>query len=134
MKAKQLAELLEVIVRKVVREELKPIITEIKRASKPLIKETKSKSKTVKDPLDIDLSEIKGLTAAAIMLELVIGSSPCNKTTMSIFLFVCFFITIRASYTYVFFLLDESLSLPKINLIQKIGTDKSLLRSNSNHF
>jgi hypothetical protein len=58
MKAKQLAELLEVIVRKVVREELKPIITEIKRASKPLIKETKSKSKTVKDPLDIDLSEI----------------------------------------------------------------------------
>ena len=58
MKAKDLAQLLEVIVRKVVREELKPIITEIKRASKPLIKETKSKSKTVKDPLDIDSSEI----------------------------------------------------------------------------
>ena len=58
MKAKQLADLLEVIVRKVVREELKPIITEIKRASKPLIKETKSKPKVVKDPLDIDLSEI----------------------------------------------------------------------------
>lgn len=58
MKAKQLADLLEVIVRKVVREELKPIITEIKRASKPLIKETKSKPKEVKDPLDIDLSEI----------------------------------------------------------------------------
>ena len=58
MKAKQLADLLEVIVRKVVREELKPIITEIKRASKPLIKETKSKPKVAKDPLDIDLSEI----------------------------------------------------------------------------
>lgn len=58
MKAKELAQLLEVIVRKVVREELKPLITEVKRASKPLIKETKSKPKEVKDPLDINISDI----------------------------------------------------------------------------
>ena len=58
MKAKQLAQLLEVIVRKVVREELKPIITEVRNASKPILKETKTKPKKVKDPLDINLSEI----------------------------------------------------------------------------
>jgi len=58
MKAKQLADLLEVVVRKVVREELKPIITEVRNASKPIIKETKSKPQKVKDPLDINLSEI----------------------------------------------------------------------------
>lgn len=63
MKAKELAQLLEVIVRKVVREELKPIITEVRNASKPLLKETKKKNKRTsnriqKDPLDIDLSEI----------------------------------------------------------------------------
>ena len=62
MKAKQLAQLLEVIVRKVVREELKPIITEVRNASKPLLKETKKKTKRTsnriqKDPLDINLSE-----------------------------------------------------------------------------
>ena len=43
MKAKQLADLLEVIVRKVVREELKPILKEIKQSSKPVIKENKVK-------------------------------------------------------------------------------------------
>jgi hypothetical protein len=58
MKAKQLADLLEVIVRKVVREELKPIITEVRNASKPILKETKKKNKRTsnriqKDPLDI---------------------------------------------------------------------------------
>ena len=58
MKAQQLAQLLEVIVRKVVREELKPIITEVRNASKPIIKETKSKSKKVNDPLDIDMKTI----------------------------------------------------------------------------
>ena len=58
MKAKQLADLLEVIVRKVVREELKPIITEVRNASKPILKETKSKPKKVKDPLDINISDI----------------------------------------------------------------------------
>ena len=60
MKAKQLAQLVEVIVRKVVREELKPIIAEVKNASKPIIKETKSKPKRIveTDPLDIDMRTI----------------------------------------------------------------------------
>jgi len=60
MKAKQLAQLVEVIVRKVVREELKPIIAEVKNASKPIIKETKSKPKRIveTDPLDIDMRAI----------------------------------------------------------------------------
>lgn len=60
MKAKQLAQLVEVIVRKVVREELKPIIAEVKNASKPIIKETKSKPKmkVERDPLDIDMRAI----------------------------------------------------------------------------
>ena len=58
MKAKQLAQLVEVIVRKVVREELKPIIAEVRNASKPILKETKKKNKRTsnriqKDPLDI---------------------------------------------------------------------------------
>ena len=55
MKAKDLAQLLEVIVRKGVREELKPIIAEVKKSSKPVIKEAKSKKRVVKkDPLDVD--------------------------------------------------------------------------------
>ena len=63
MKAQQLAQLVEVIVRKVVREELKPIIAEVKNASKPIIKETKKKNKRTsnriqKDPLDINISDI----------------------------------------------------------------------------
>ena len=59
MKAKELAQLLELIVRKVVREELKPIITEVRNASKPIIKEVKVKKRIVeKDPLDINLSEL----------------------------------------------------------------------------
>jgi hypothetical protein len=63
MKARQLADLLEVIVRKVVREELKPIITEVRNASKPILKETTKKNKTTsnriqKDPLDINISDI----------------------------------------------------------------------------
>ena len=54
MKAKQLADLLEVIVRKVVKEELKPILKEIKQSSKPVIKETKVKEITKPfDPLDV---------------------------------------------------------------------------------
>ena len=57
MKAKDLAQLLEVIVRKVVREELKPILSEVKKSQKPIIKETKSKKVKV-DPLDINISEI----------------------------------------------------------------------------
>ena len=57
MKAKDLAQLLEVIVRKVVREELKPILSEVKKSQKPIIKEIKSKKVKV-DPLDINISEI----------------------------------------------------------------------------
>ena len=54
MKARQLAELLEVIVRKVVKEELKPILNEIKKSSKPIIREIKSTSVTKQfDPLDV---------------------------------------------------------------------------------
>jgi len=54
MKAKQLADLLEVIVRKVVREELKPILKEIKQSSKPVIRENKVKEVTKPfDPLDV---------------------------------------------------------------------------------
>lgn len=54
MKAKQLAELLEVIVRKVVREEMKPILKEIRQSSKPVIKEVRKKKTThIKDPLDV---------------------------------------------------------------------------------
>ena len=58
MKAKDLAQLLEVIVRKVVREELKPILSEVKKSQKPIIKERTSKPKKVKDPLDIDMKTI----------------------------------------------------------------------------
>lgn len=55
MKAKDLAQLLEVIVRKVVREELKPILSEVKKSSKPMIKETKKKKRVIKkDPLNVD--------------------------------------------------------------------------------
>mgnify|MGYP003133795776 CR=1 FL=1 len=57
MKAKDLAQLLEVIVRKVVREELKPMLKEIKNSQKPIIKEIKSKKVKV-DPLDINVEEI----------------------------------------------------------------------------
>ena len=54
MKAKELAQLLEVIVRKVVREELKPILKEVKQSSKPVIRErVVDNSKITKDPLDI---------------------------------------------------------------------------------
>jgi len=57
MKAKDLAQLLEVIVRKVVREELKPMLKEIKKSQKPIIKEIKSKQVEV-DPLEIDMGKI----------------------------------------------------------------------------
>ena len=54
MKSKKLADLLELIVRKVVREELKPILKEIKQSSKPVIKENKVKEITKPfDPLDV---------------------------------------------------------------------------------
>jgi hypothetical protein len=54
MKAKELAQLLEVIIRKVVREELKPILKEVKQSSKPVIRErVVDNSKITKDPLDI---------------------------------------------------------------------------------
>ena len=59
MKAKELAQLLELVVRKVVREELKPVLSEVKKSKKPIIKEVKSKMvKVEKDPLDINLTEI----------------------------------------------------------------------------
>lgn len=59
MKAKELAQLLEVIVRKVVREEMKPILAEVKRASKPTITEKrKPRREVAKDPLDINVSEL----------------------------------------------------------------------------
>ena len=57
MKAKDLAQLLEIIVRKVVREELKPMLKEIKKSQKPIIKEIKSKQVEV-DPLEIDMGKI----------------------------------------------------------------------------
>ena len=57
MKAKDLAQLLEVIVRKVVREELQPMLKEIKKSQKPIIKEIKSKKVEV-DPLEIDMGKI----------------------------------------------------------------------------
>ena len=60
MKAKDLAQLLEVIVRKVVREELKPMLKEIKKSQKPIIKEIKSKKIEV-DPLEIDMGKILGI-------------------------------------------------------------------------
>ena len=55
MKAKDLAQLLELVVRKVVKEELKPILKEIKQSSKPIIKERAVTKPTAvkKDPLDI---------------------------------------------------------------------------------
>jgi hypothetical protein len=63
MKAKELAQLLELVVRKVVREELKPILSEVKKSQKPIIREVKSKKVRVeKDPLDINLSEILATT------------------------------------------------------------------------
>ncbi len=57
MKAKELAQLLEVIVRKVVREELKPMLKEMKKSQKPIIKEIKSKKVEV-DPLELDMTKI----------------------------------------------------------------------------
>ena len=51
MKAKDLATLLELIVRKVVKEELKPILKEVRKSSKPIIKEVRKPKQ--KDPLDI---------------------------------------------------------------------------------
>lgn len=54
MKARELAQLLELVVRKVVREELKPILSEVKRPQTPLIKEKKvSKSPEPFDPFDV---------------------------------------------------------------------------------
>ena len=57
MKAKELAQLLEVIVRKVVREELKPMLKEMKKSQKPIIKEIKSEKVEV-DPLELDMTKI----------------------------------------------------------------------------
>jgi hypothetical protein len=51
MKAKDLATLLELIVRKVVKEELKPILKEVRNSSKPIIKEVHKPKR--RDPLDI---------------------------------------------------------------------------------
>lgn len=57
MKAKQLADLLEVIVRKVVREEIKPLLKEIRNTPKPIIKETRTTKVT--EPFDpLDVSEV----------------------------------------------------------------------------
>jgi hypothetical protein len=55
MKAKELAQLLEIIVRKVVREELRPILTEVGKSSKPIVKERVIETNRVKefDPLDV---------------------------------------------------------------------------------
>ena len=63
MKAKDLAQLLEVIVRKVVREELKPMLKEIKsNRPKHTITELNGGGAkgVVKDPTDLDLKEIFG--------------------------------------------------------------------------
>jgi hypothetical protein len=54
MRVKQLAELLEIIVRKVVREEMKGLLKEIRNTSKPIIKETRITKVTEPfDPLDV---------------------------------------------------------------------------------
>lgn len=54
MRVKQLAELLEIIVRKVVREEMKGLLKEIRNTSKPIIKETHITKVTEPfDPLDV---------------------------------------------------------------------------------
>ena len=54
MKARELAQLLELVVRKVVREELKPLLSEAKRTRTPLIKEKKvTKLEKKFDPLDV---------------------------------------------------------------------------------
>ena len=53
MKAKELVELLEIVVRKVVREELTPVLTEIKKSKKPIIKERVSKKNQEFDPFDV---------------------------------------------------------------------------------
>ena len=71
MKAKQLADLLEIVVRKVVREELKPILKEIKQSSKPVIKE-RVVEKQIKefDPLDVsDVLETERLKKQTPKME-----------------------------------------------------------------
>ena len=63
MKAKDLAQLLEVIVRKVVREELKPMLKEIKnnRPRHTITELNDGGTKgVIKDPTDLDLKEIFG--------------------------------------------------------------------------
>jgi len=52
MNAKELAKLLEVVVRKVVREELKPILTEVKKSRKPLLSEKPNKNKPLSEIID----------------------------------------------------------------------------------
>jgi len=57
MKPKELAQLLELIVRKVVREEMKPLLKEVRKSSKPIIKEARKPKQIRKikevDPLDV---------------------------------------------------------------------------------
>ena len=57
MKPKELAQLLELIVRKVVREEMKPLLKEVRKSSKPIIKEVRKPKQIQKikevDPLDV---------------------------------------------------------------------------------
>ena len=65
MKAKELATLLELIVRKVVRDELKPLLKEVRKSSKPIIKEVRKTKQ--RDPLDIShvLEESRASTPKA---------------------------------------------------------------------
>ena len=69
MKAKDLATLLELIVRKVVKEELKPILKEVRKSSKPIIKEVHKPKQ--RDPLDIShvLEESRANTPKAELIQ-----------------------------------------------------------------
>ena len=57
MKPKELAQLLELIVRKVVREEMKPLLKEVRNSSNPIINEDRNPKQIQKikeiDPLDV---------------------------------------------------------------------------------
>lgn len=67
MEAQKLAKLIELVVRKVVKEELKPILKEIKQSSKPVIKERVVEKVTKQfDPLDVsDVLETERLKRKA---------------------------------------------------------------------
>ena len=65
MKAKELAQLLELIVRKVVREEIRPLLNEVRKSSNPVIKETRPPAgKQLRKPKEIDPLDVSHIFAA----------------------------------------------------------------------